>query len=820
MRSSVCKRKGMCRGLGLGYVSYLVPEDVAVRSFAETIDGRPVPSSLYELSHHYPGSGDDDGRLVVVCLPLLAVDVLVGLLGEKEERLDTQRVGARSSKVWSRLLTVRNPSLARAMRGVECRRSAGRSFAELREVWPDGAEWNVWRVTARFPTEDDSAALRVDAFDGDARPVELEHFVMEDHVVPSSYDKTRLERLVTVSLRVPSARTHLYATLSLPGLDGCRAFAAGYPGIVSEMAAHSRRLQSGACVSDNYGEWFDAHRATREELEDQRVRSLSLSRGPLISVVVPACRSRQEFLRQCVGSVLAQSYPYWEMVLVNASDECSEIDEALSGLCDERVRAVAVENHSISESINAGIAAATGDYVAFLDHDDLLEPDALWHYSQEVIRRPETDLVYCDEDRLQEGRFVKPVFKVPPDLTKLRSYNYVNHLLMVSRRVLEGTGRSGADVSGAQDYDITLRAFEVARRVVHVPRVLYHQRDHEGPAAGGDKQKPHAHLAGARALEAHLRRTGVSATVEDGALPCTYRVRYAIPDPPPLVSVIIPTRDHPKLLSTCVGSLLERTFYPRYEVILVENGSSCPETFELYRDLQRASPRVRVMTWRLEDQREGLPNENGFNYSSLINFGVRASRGDYLLFLNNDTKVLSGEWMGEMVGCLAQRPEVGVVGARLLFEDGLVQHAGMIANGLGDFAHMNRNLSASDLGYTYAAGMAQQYAMVTGACQMTTRALFDELGGYDEMLAVGFNDGDFCLSAGEVGRSVVLLSDVVLQHREFSTRGREATDTRLRERLLREKAYMTSKHPHYFSAGDPVVNPNLDCMSDWWQLGR
>lgn len=818
--SRQCKHIGSCRGNnGLGYAAFEVPFGCVAKAEVKSRPGdRPVPCSLFDVpsSFEFDSGIGVDRRIVVVAFPLLDLSLAVCVYDGEGRELVSVRFTPFMLAASSRMLSLRKSGLVAFMRGIEGRRSALRTHVELSEVWPGGGRCNVWRFRASFPTSNAGTPLRVSFTDGKLNPVELDCIVMEDHVVPSRADG-EMERIVTFSVRVPDETRHLLVNVSLENLPECTGFACGYPSTVAAMLGDSWSRATGQDASRSYDVWLDAHRATSEQLDAQRA-ACSLMPGPHISVVVPVFRTNPRYLSDCINSVLAQSYGDWELVLVNASPEDTGVQKVLSGYHDARIRVVEIQNRSIAENTNIGIDAATGDYVAFLDHDDFLEPDALWSYARAILDEPHTDVLYCDEDRFRDGAYVNPAFKCAPDLIKLRSYNYVTHFLMVSRYVLGRTERSGSDVSGAQDYDLTLKAFEVARNIRHIPRVLYHWREHSGSTAGGSDQKPYAHTAGRIALECHLNRVGQRGSVLDGPLSCTYRVRYALPDELPLVSIVIPSKDHASLLRRCVSSVLEKSSYPRLEVTVVENNSAEEETFECYRELEQDA-RVRVERWDAGCLFEGVPSENGFNYSALINYGAERSMGDVLVFLNNDTEVIEPAWIEEMLGVLFMK-DVGLVGAKLLFEDGLVQHAGMTANARCDFAHVNRNLSRDELGYAYSAGFPQEYAMVTGACQMVARDTFQKVGGYDEQLAVGFNDGDFCLSVREAGFKVVYQPYALLYHREFSTRSRESDDARTRARMLREKAYIVSKHPAFFSEGDPAINSHFDHMSDWWELEK
>lgn len=401
-------------------------------------------------------------------------------------------------------------------------------------------------------------------------------------------------------------------------------------------------------------------------------------------------------------------------------------------------------------------------------------------------------------------------------------------------------------------------SLEISNALVHIPYVLHHMRvftassaedsyasrlndaqdtrAHDAhakdlapaapttPAArvnSGHTLKPSYHLAadwGLAALNQHLQRAHISARPEHMPFDRTYRLRYEIPskigvstiDAAPLVSIIIPTKDHVDLLSACVHSIFEKTDYPNFELVLVENGSSDPHTFEYYKDLEDTHDTVHVCYYQ---RKEG----EGFNYSALVNFGAQKAQGSIYVFLNNDTVVISPMWLSELTGMLS-RKEIGIVGAKLIYPDGLIQHAGMFANANGDFSHINQNMSADARGYMNSLMLPRAYSMVTGALHALRRSVFEELSGYDETLAVGFNDGDICLRARALGYYVVYNPFVELYHHEFSSRGREITNPSLRQRYLEEKAYMQRKHARFFAKGDPFINRAFDSFNNYFKL--
>lgn len=806
----------LCRGEGVGYVAFQADEACEGLRARATVSrgGAVVPCSLFKVrsTAELETIAPKASHVWVVCVPLFAFEISISLMQGAVELGDATFPALRS-KVTSRMLTMTKPSVAALLRGYEIRHGAGDTSVRIAEAWPSDDGVVAWRVFVSYPTANGSSKPVLEAYDAHNNRLGGRVVCMEDQVVGDPNDATRFVRHVTFSCMLPESVRSFNVRAWLGNEQAHGGFAGMNASRASYMIDWARAAASGNANGVSYDAWFEEHRATHAELSRQRTafETLPTEARPLFSIVTPVFRTSESHLQATIDSVLAQTYGAWELLLVNTSGPCAEVDGVLGSLHDSRVRVIEAENKSIAENTNVGIEEAEGDYVAFLNHDDVLEPDALWCFAQAICTQPEVDLLYSDEDRLQGKRVHSPAFKMGPNYGKLYAHYYVSHLLMVSRRVLEITERSGADVSGAQDYDLTLKAFEVAREVVHVPRVLYHWREHEGATSDNSVQKLFTHEAGRHALAAHLKRRSISASVEDGPLPNTYRLRYELPKQPAKVSIVIPSRDHMDLLNACVTSILKRTTYKNYEIVIVENNSTQDETFGLYDDLRQRDERVRVTRWA-----SAVPGE--FNYSAIVNHGVRQATGEFVVLLNNDTEVIESRWIEKMLGCLT-RPEVGVVGAKLLYEDGLTQHVLLTVNPNGDFLHSCQNLKRNALGPGYAAAMPGDVTMVTGACQMIRRSLYDLLGGYDEKLAVGFNDGDFCLRVIDEGYVVTVAPDAVLLHREFSSRGRDTNDVLQRARYVAEKAYVMGAHPEFFAEGDTaVVNPNLDRFSPYLSL--
>lgn len=794
-----------CRGEGLGYVA-LCSNERCDSLRVQVVDGAgtALPSSTFavESALVHDALAPDVPMLWIVTMPLVASPVVVRVF-DGDVGLLQKTISPLQFKAASRILSVRKPQMAAALRGYERRFGAGRARASIDEVWPTESSQVVWRIRTSFPVSDLSAGKRPEptlrVFDAFAHEVDAQVVVMEDQIAPDERDAMRLVRLVTFSCRMPQEVASFFVVARVgeaEAFDGMNApRAAG-------MLAHIRSLTTDEENNGRYARWFEDHRTTRAELDLQRVQcAQAFGEGRRAFGLVLSATGGAESLKASLESLVRQTYDRWEALVVADAATYDEACAVVGGLGDDRVHARRTDGGSWANTVGEGLRESHGDFVGCLRCGDTLEPDALWRFAAWCEDHAGAAGLYCDEDHADGSAFHTPMFKTFPNYGRLYGSNYVGSMLMIDRHVLADIELPDQNVAGAEDYDLVLKVFECGREIVHVPRVLYHRH-------GGDK--PADWAAGQRALQAHLQRRGIAASVVAGPLEGTYAVRFEVPDPAPLVSIVIPTRDQAPLLRACVESIVAKTTYPNYEVVLVENNSAEPQTFALYEDLCARDRRVRVVTW--------TPDEPGtFNYSAIVNNGVGQSAGELVVLLNNDTEVIEPCWLEEMVGCL-MRPEVGVVGAKLLFGDGLIQHTGMAANPEGNFCHVCQNLTREAPGPQGRAILSSDWSMVTGACQMVRRSLFDQLGGYDEQLAVGFNDGDFCLRAREAGYSVTLAVRALLHHREFSTRGRERTDARLRKRFLAERARMMQKHADFFATGDPAINANLNPFGSYFEL--
>lgn len=546
--------------------------------------------------------------------------------------------------------------------------------------------------------------------------------------------------------------------------------------------------------------WSDISDARGRKLESASSEDYEFD-GVMFSIVVPLYNTPVPFLREMIDSVYSQFYQKWELLLVNSTPENNELAKELQQIRDSRVKVIELDkNYGIAGNTNRGIEAASGDYIVFFDHDDLLDPMALFEYASVLRDDASVDAIYCDEDFLnEEGSFVAPHFKSDFNLDLLRCHNYITHLLAV-RALFAKELQLDSSFDGAQDYDFLLRLVERTDEIAHVSKVLYHWRISDSSTAKSAGNKGYADDAGRRALQAHYNRLGIAARAETTENPCFYHTVYEVLGSPK-VSVIIPNKDSVAVLDRCLNSIAGKTNYDNFEVIVVENNSESPETFDYYQNASDRFPFLRVVTW-----------DGPFNYSAINNFGAGFATGDYYLLLNNDVEVIDPDWMRSMVS-VCQRSDVGVVGAKLLYPDDTVQHAGVFmitcgsVNELGGPAHAFTHLDRSDAGYMRRASLVQDVSIVTGACLMTGRDVFEELNGLDENFVVAFNDVDYCLRVRKSGRLVVYNPDALLYHYESFSRGSDSSGKNA-ERFIKEQGKLRARWSEYYLGGDPYFGAN------------
>ncbi|MDD3485995.1 MAG: glycosyltransferase family 2 protein, partial [Atopobiaceae bacterium] len=554
-----------------------------------------------------------------------------------------------------------------------------------------------------------------------------------------------------------------------------------------------------AMLDPDYNDWFiHNHRSNPRSISLQRTVSFDIQ--PTFSIVVPLYHTPLTFLDEMIQSVLSQTYSRFELILVNSTTEDLDLTLAVDKYAksDKRIKVISLNtNLGITENTNAGIRSATGDFIAFLDHDDILEPDILYQYVVGINEYPTTDLLYCDEDKVQDGVYSAPNLKPDFDWDRLYSFNYVCHMLTVRSSVLNTLELPGSEFDGAQDYHMTLRVAEKARNIFHARKVLYHWRIHDGSVASNADAKSWTSDAGTLAIQTHFDRIGVHAHVTARDIsPNTYKVNYELFDKP-LISIVIPNKDASAYLKRCLDSILHGTSYDNLEIIVVENNSSEPETFEYYDQVVKDDPRVKVLRYQGE-----------FNYSAINNWAVDQSTGEYVILLNNDIKVISPDWIEQMLGHFLEK-RVGIVGAKLLFPDNTVQHAGVRMRPAGP-NHIFLRYPSDMPGYLSYNLVCRQCSAVTGACLMVSREAFDDVGGLDVGFRVAFNDVDFCLRVGATGRSVVWEPDALLYHYESVSRGLDDLDNTKLLRLKKESGTLQSRWPEGFTGEDPFSSVSFD----------
>jgi len=534
--------------------------------------------------------------------------------------------------------------------------------------------------------------------------------------------------------------------------------------------------------------------ADRDEV---RKEISKLEKKPLISLVMPVFNVDPDWLQTAIKSVENQLYENWELCIVDDASSSEETVNYLKTIRHPRIRIRYLDNNrNISGATNEAIRFTNGEYLAFMDNDDELTPDAVFEMVR-AVNEFDADLIYSDEDFIDlDGNYCDPHFKpdYSPDL--LLSHNYITHFVVVKKQLADEAGLLNSRYDGAQDHEFLLRATEKAQRIHHVQKVLYHWRRSETSTSFTPDAKPGALISARMALQSALERRKIDADVVDEKEPFFFRVKRRIKNIP-LVSIVIPFRDKPDLLNTCISSILDHSTWENYEVVAVSNNSRSSETFGLIHQLEEKSPRFHCVEFNEE-----------FNFSRVVNFGVSQSKGEYLIILNNDIEIISWDWIEAMLE-QAQREEVGAVGAKLLYPNNTIQHAGIII-GLGGYAgHSHKHTRASSPGYFNLLHSIHNVSAVTGACMMISRSKFDSINGFDEEnFKIAYNDVDFCLRLRERGLLNVFTPYAELYHHESISRGYEDNDEK-QERFSGEKERLRERHAGIFEQGDPYYNPNL-----------
>ena len=577
------------------------------------------------------------------------------------------------------------------------------------------------------------------------------------------------------------------------------------------LAGIRRRRADRAYFNANFpGKTFRADRLAPVDLLVRQAQNQPA--GPLISIVVPLYNTPLDFLTELLDSVVNQTYRNWELCLVDAGQD-EKVGRAVAARMagEPRIRYQKLDkNEGIAGNTNAGFALAKGEYIALLDHDDILHPSALWYVARAIAEQG-ADFVYTDEVTFEGTVEHTTLYHLKPDfmLDNLRANNYICHLSVFRTALLQAAGGGErSEYNGSQDYDLYLRLTEKAEKIVHIPHVLYYWRASPTSVAGGIEAKLYCIESAIKALYAHYARVGV-AVEEVSSIPDTpgfYKTDYVI-EKPGKVSILIPSCDHAKDLRTCVESIVAKTTYPDYEIIVIENNSKEEETFRTYQLLEKRHPGLfRVVRW------EGA----GFNYSALNNFGEKFASGDYLLLLNNDTEVITPRWLEEMV-MFAQQERIGCVGAKLLYPDDTIQHAGLGFGHLSLAAHMHKNFPVANPGYMGRLVYAHDVYGVTGACLMVRREVYEAVGGLDESFAVAFNDVDFCVRVRKAGYQNLFTPFAILYHYESKSRGLDTAPEK-RARFVSEVTRFQTRWKEELAAGDPCLNPNFDIDRDDFRI--
>lgn len=562
-------------------------------------------------------------------------------------------------------------------------------------------------------------------------------------------------------------------------------------------------------TGSNYTDWL----ARQPELTTEQATAClsSFECQPTVSILLPVYNSDPGYLAACLDSVLAQRYPHWQLCI---ADDASQ-DEAVKALLDRYAAAdtrIVVtyreQNGNICAASNTALESAVGEFVALLDHDDCLSPDALLEVVHALQTAPQAKLIYSDEDKLNSfGERYEPHYKPDwnPDL--LLAQNYISHLTVLNAQLVRTVGGFREGYEGSQDHDLLLRttAALAPEHIVHIPKVLYHWRAIEGSTALSHQHKSYSQDNGLKAVNDYLAQHFPDAKASLGHIPNTYRVCWPLPESRPLVSLLVPTRDRVEILQPCIDAILARTDYQQFELLILDNGSRCPATLAYMKEVQARDSRVRVVEW-----------DQPFNYSAINNVGVRHAKGEIIGLINNDIEPINSGWLTEMVRHVC-RESVGCVGAKLYYPDDTVQHAGVILGIGGVAGHAHKYFSRHAYGYFSRLHLAHGLSAVTGACLLVRKNVYEQVGGLNEThLAVAFNDVDFCLKVREAGYRNMWTPYAELYHHESVSRGADDNEEK-RARAAAEVHYMRATWAEQLD-NDPAYNPNLTLTHEDFSL--
>lgn len=569
---------------------------------------------------------------------------------------------------------------------------------------------------------------------------------------------------------------------------------------------------TGKSIKDPTNIYFNKINPNEARLKEQRDYKFALNYK--FSILIPVYRPDAKFFTLMLDSIVAQTYDNWQICLADGSGEGYTVENVVRPYIEkygeDKVKYIKLENNlGIAENTNAAMRMADGDFIVFGDHDDELHPTALFECMRELERYPQADFIYSDEDKIIEatGHHTEAHFKSDLNMELLRSNNYICHLSVVKKSLADKVGVLYTQFNGSQDHDYVLRCVEKAECVRHIPRILYHWRINDNSTAKSASTKTYANTAGVNAVSAHLKRMGIDGEVKNGVAPGFYDIRYKLTEKP-LVSVIIPNKDHLDDLTRCLESMENVNNYHNVEYIVVENNSVLEDTFEGYKELEKKyGDKFKLVKW------DGI-----FNYSAINNFGARYAKGEYILLLNNDTSVIEPDSLRCMLA-QCQRAEVGIVGAKLLYDDDTVQHAGVIIGYQGVAGHAFTGMGDDVYGYFARAVLSQELSAVTAACLLTKRSVFDEVGGLDESFEVAFNDIDYCMKVRAAGYKIIYDPHAKLHHYEYKSRGAEDTGKK-QERFGGEIMHFIDKWRAALIAGDMYYNPNLELVGELYTIKK
>lgn len=570
------------------------------------------------------------------------------------------------------------------------------------------------------------------------------------------------------------------------------------------ILSHSKKQ-----LERDYRKWFNRNFPHTKELKKQSRKQKILTRRPLISVLVPTYNTDPKHLRDCIESVLNQTYDNWELCIADDASSGKRVREIIEEYSkkDERIKIVfRKKNGHICKASNSALKVATGNYIALLDHDDYLWPNALFEVVRLINEKPQAKFIYSDEDKIDESgkKHMEPFFKPDWSPEFLRSINYITHFSVLDRILVNKLGGFRPGYEGAQDWDLFLRASRATEEIYHIPTVLYSWRKTEQSTALQPSAKDYAYVNQKKALEDDVKARGLQAKIEWQIPFSMWRVSYNLKSKP-LVSIIIPTKDQYDFIKRCLDSIKEKTNYKNLEIVIVDTGSTDKKVWELYEDYKMSLPKTKVVKWK-----------KPFNFSTVCNFGAEHAKGDYFIFLNNDTEVISEDWVEEMLS-YAQQKDIGAVGCKLYYPDRKLQHAGIImgVGGQDDtpgiaghfFPAFMDNPPQTPTQLLYVGG-ARNFAAVTAACIMIPKKKFDEVKGFDPIFRIAFNDVDLCLKLLNKGWRNVYLPQVELYHHESISIGQPGSKQRDLNEFDKEIKLMLKKWENLIK-NDPFYHPEF-----------